>query len=77
MPVDGRVRCRHCPVCTAVADDNPTVYRVFLKDGTSFVSDGEPARVNDGVVFSDADLGFRQRSAAPAREPVPITSDWD
>jgi hypothetical protein len=36
----------------AVADDDPAVYRMFLKDGRSFVSHGEPARVNDGVVFS-------------------------
>jgi hypothetical protein len=31
---------------------NGPVYHVFLKDGTSFVGAGEPARVSDGVVFS-------------------------
>src|SRR5262245_57742124 len=36
---------------TARADD-ATLLRVFLKDGTSLVSYGEPAHVGDRVVFS-------------------------
>ena len=37
----------------AAADSNEvTLLRVFLTDGTSLVSYGEPARVNDRVVFS-------------------------
>src|SRR5262245_65484355 len=36
----------------AVADENATLLRVFLRDGTSLVSYGEPARVGDRVVFS-------------------------
>ncbi len=34
------------------ADTDATLLRVFLKDGTSLVSYGEPARVGDRVVFS-------------------------
>jgi len=37
---------------TAESADEPTLLRVFLKDGTSLVSYGEPARVGDRVVFS-------------------------
>src|SRR5438309_4059850 len=36
----------------ALADDDSTVLRVFLKDGLSLVSYGEYARVNDRVVYS-------------------------
>src|SRR5262252_7587420 len=36
----------------AAAADEATLVRVFLKDGQSLVSYGEPARVNDRVVFS-------------------------
>src|SRR5713226_5350114 len=37
----------------AAADADPaTLLRVFLTDGTSLVSYGEPARVNDRVIFS-------------------------
>lgn len=36
----------------AEAGDEATEFRVFLKDGTSLVSYGELARVNDRVVFS-------------------------
>jgi hypothetical protein len=39
------------PVHAAAADD-PVLLRVFLSDGTSLVSYGEPARVGDRVVFS-------------------------
>ena len=37
---------------TAESADEPTLLRVFMKDGTSLVSYGEPARVADRVVFS-------------------------
>jgi len=40
------------PLRAAAADDAVTLLRVFLTDGTSLVSFGEPARVNDRVVFS-------------------------
>lgn len=36
----------------SAADENATLLRVFLLDGTSLVSYGEPARVGDRVVFS-------------------------
>ena len=36
----------------AAAVDDPMLLRVFLTDGTSLVSYGEPARVGDRVVFS-------------------------
>jgi hypothetical protein len=34
------------------ADENATLLRVFLRDGSSLVSYGEPARVGDRIVFS-------------------------
>src|SRR5262245_48766928 len=37
---------------TPVRADDATLLRVFLKDGTSLVSYGEPAHVGDRVVFS-------------------------
>lgn len=40
------------PVPARAADENATLLRVFLRDGTSLVSYGEPARVGDRVVFS-------------------------
>src|SRR5215472_10836938 len=33
-------------------DESATLLRIFLRDGTSLVSYGEPARVGDRVVFS-------------------------
>jgi hypothetical protein len=36
----------------AAGNDDATLLRVFLKDGTSLVSYGEPARIDDRVVFS-------------------------
>src|SRR3954470_19072762 len=36
----------------APLDDEATLLRVFLTDGTSLVSYGEPARVADRVIFS-------------------------
>jgi hypothetical protein len=42
------------PVRAAIAAgaDEATLLRVFLTDGTSLISYGEPARVNDRVIFS-------------------------
>src|SRR5688500_3441622 len=40
-----------CPL-VALAADEGTLLRIFLKDGTVLVSYGEPARVDDRVVFS-------------------------
>ena len=34
------------------AADDPTLFRVFMKDGASLISYGECARVGDRVVFS-------------------------
>jgi hypothetical protein len=59
----------------ASADDG-TLLRVFLKDGTSLVSFGEPARVGDRIVFS-------MPTAATPNPPLhlvdlPIAQvDWD
>src|SRR5882762_1095958 len=44
--------CLVIPVRAAAADDSATLLRVFLTDGTSLVSYGEPARVADRVIFS-------------------------
>jgi hypothetical protein len=40
------------PAASAGAADDATLLRVFLKDGSSLVSYGEPARVADRVIFS-------------------------
>ena len=40
------------PVRRSAAAEDTTLLRVFLNDGTSLVSYGEPARVGDRVVFS-------------------------
>src|SRR5437867_3461728 len=40
------------PARAARGADDATLLRVFLKDGSSLVSYGEPARVNDRVIFS-------------------------
>src|SRR5262245_58609533 len=41
------------PAATAAAgDESATLLRVFLRDGTSLVSYGEPARVGERIVFS-------------------------
>src|SRR5512140_268790 len=41
-----------CARVAAAAESDVTLFRVFLKDGTTLVSYGEPARVGDRVVFS-------------------------
>jgi hypothetical protein len=61
---------------TAVAVDDPMGYRVFLKDGTSLVSDGEPAPREHGVAFSIPTWAFvndRQRQLVTCADYV----DWD
>ena len=40
------------PARRSAAAEDATLLRVFLNDGTSLVSYGEPARVGDRVVFS-------------------------
>src|SRR3954464_8643156 len=40
------------PSAAAAAADEATLLRVFLTDGTSLVSYGEPAKVNDRVALS-------------------------
>src|SRR5689334_18771669 len=63
------------PVHAAAADD-PVLLRVFLTDGTSLVSYGEPARVGDRVVFS-------MPTATGANPPLHLVNlpvarvDWD
>jgi hypothetical protein len=63
------------PVHAAAADD-PVLLRVFLADGTSLVSYGEPARVGDRVVFS-------MPTAAGPNPPLHLINlpaarvDWD
>ena len=60
----------------ADGDDAATLLRVFLTNGTSLVSYGEPARVGDRVVFS-------MPTAATANPPLHLVNlaadrvDWD
>ena len=63
-------------VSAAAADEDATLLRVFLRDGTSLVSYGEPARVGDRVVFS-------MPTAAGPNPPLHLVNlpvarvDWD
>ena len=66
-----------CPLrAAAAAPDEATLLRVFLTDGTSIVSYGEPARVNDRVIFS-------MPTAATPNPPLQLVNlpasrvDWD
>ena len=65
-----------CVAPCAAAADEPALLRVFLKDGTSLVSYGEPARVGDRVVFS-------MPTAATPNPPLHLVDlpadrvDWD
>jgi hypothetical protein len=64
------------PPAAAAGADEATLLRVFLKDGTSLTSYGEPARVNDRVIFSMP----TSSAANPALHLVnlPIDRvDWD
>ena len=66
---------------TPVADDDVALLRVFLKDGTTLVSYGEFARVNNRVIFSmpirpGAPAGARGVGAAtPPLHLVDIAAD--
>lgn len=65
-----------CVASLAAAADEPTLLRVFLTDGTSLVSYGEPARVGERVVFS-------MPTAATPNPPLHLVDlpadrvDWD
>ena len=67
-----------CPMRAAAAAgaDDATLLRVFLTDGTSLISYGEPARVNDRVIFS-------MPTAAMPNPPLHLVNlplarvDWD
>ena len=48
----------------APAADEATLLRVFLTDGTSLVSYGEPARVSDRVIFSMPTVDHAEPAAA-------------
>ena len=60
----------------AAANDDATLLRVFLTDGTSLVSYGEPARVGDRIIFS-------MPTAAIPNPPLQLVNlpaarvDWD
>lgn len=55
-----------------VSTDAPTLFRVFLRDGTSIASVGELARVGDRLVFSLPLTSTRQPMASVAASEV----DW-
>src|ERR1051325_10156121 len=63
-------------VSASAADEDATLLRVFLRDGTSLVSYGEPARIGDRVVFS-------MPTSAAAHPPLHLVAlavsrvDWD
>src|SRR3990172_91761 len=63
-------------VRASAAADDATLVRVFLTDGTSLVSYGEPVRVGDRIVFS-------MPAAAMANPPLHLVNlpaervDWD
>src|SRR3954453_4322612 len=59
------------PAAVANADVSP-LFRVFLKDGTSLVSFGEMARLEDHVVFS---MPTSSSDAAPQLQLINIPSD--
>src|SRR5689334_18453644 len=56
----------------ADAGESVTLYRVFLKDGTTLVSYGEMARLDDRVVFS---MPTSASTAAPQLQLITIPSD--
>ena len=59
------------PAPTAAADEAP-LFRVFLKDGSSLVSFGELARVDDRVVFS---MPTTASASAPQLQLINIAAD--
>ncbi len=64
----------HIPA--SAADDDATVLRVFLRDGTSLVSYGEFARVADRVVFSLPTSAMPNPSLQLVNIPA-ARIDWD
>jgi hypothetical protein len=61
----------------AAAADDTQLFRVFLKDGSTLVSYGEPARLEDRVVFS---MPTSSSTAAPQLQLVTMPStrvDWE
>jgi hypothetical protein len=58
------------------AADEVTLLRVFLTDGTSLVSYGEPARVNDRVIFSMPTAAIPNPPLHLVNLPV-ARVDWD
>src|SRR5437660_9706355 len=68
--------CGRPAASAAPPDDAATLLRIFLTDGTSLVSYGEPARVGDRVVFS-------MPTASMPNPPLHLTNiaadkvDWD
>ena len=55
----------------------PTLFRIFLTDGTDVVSYGEYARVGDDVVFSMAVGVQRRRTPTPSGDAaIARTIDW-
>jgi hypothetical protein len=70
------VLCLLTSTAAASAADDATMFRVFLKDGSSLVSYGEVARVDERVVFS-MPIGAR---SSPSLRLVNIPADrvdWD
>src|SRR4051812_36550934 len=70
------VFCLLTTLRTSAAADDATLFRVFLKDGSSLVSYGEFARVGDRVIFS-------MPTAATPNPPLHLVDlvdsrvDWD
>jgi hypothetical protein len=68
--------CLVAGVSVSLAADEATLFRVFLRDGSSLVSYGEFARVGDRVVFS-------MPTAATPNPPLQLVNipddrvDWD
>jgi hypothetical protein len=65
-------RAQTPPDAAASADDSAPLFRVFLKDGTSLVSFGEMARLDDRVVFS---MPTSASTSAPQLQLINIPSD--
>ncbi len=70
----GSVRAAQPQSTSAVdaAPDSSPLFRIFLKDGSSLVSFGEPARLDDHVVFS---MPTSASLATPQLQLVTIPSD--
>src|SRR3954469_8179269 len=66
------VLCLLTRISTATAADDATMFRLFLKDGTSLVSYGEVARVGDRVVFS---MPTSTSTVAPELQLIDLAAD--